>query len=190
MLLPGAPFHTTDPSLKDLPVEYKGKWGLYAIVYEKPGYRSRVYFGCSTPILHDLTSRINCYDNGSSLPEYVAKSLEEGFEITHKGVLCWVPKPAGGVGPMPCLLICALEYTLTYMLWAMWAKKGDYGMGHICLWNRTAPEYDGLCFHPASWEEVPAKFDLTPEELVQQAAYNEQRRLDLKVPSATDYHHK
>ena len=40
-------------------------------------------------------------------------------------------------------------------------------MGHICFWDRTKLEYDGLCSHPATNESVYGDFmfELSPDEL-------------------------
>jgi hypothetical protein len=45
------------------------------------------------------------------------------------------------------LMFVALEATFTYIFWAMRTISKDYGMAHICLWDRNTLEDDGLCSH-------------------------------------------
>lgn len=66
----------------------------------------------------------------------------------------------------------------------------DYGVGHICLWDRHTLEYDGLCSHCCLNETILGDFDLTAEQLEDQAIEKEQKRLEMKAEQATNYHYK
>lgn len=49
---------------------------------------------------HDLLglpSRWQDYDDRVNLPRYVKEALEEGYKITHKGLICWCPTPSPSI---------------------------------------------------------------------------------------------
>ena len=137
----------TPPALrffKDLPspdissAELRDKWGVYVIVMEKPGYRPKVYIGSGTSAEQGCRQRLQQYENGTNLPQYIAEALEDGYEITHKGLLCWIARPTAVLVPIYRLLFIILEATFAYIFWTMRTFKGTYGMLHICLWDRNA----------------------------------------------------
>jgi hypothetical protein len=41
----------------------------------------------------------------------------------------------------------------------------DYGMAHICRWDREDLDYDGLCTHCCMNEGVSGNFELSAEQL-------------------------
>lgn len=165
-------------------------WGIYAIVLEKAGNRPRLYVGSGTTAKNGLHTRWKQYDTGDVLPRYIQESILQGFEITHKGLFCWAPRPDASFVPVRRLLFVAMECCIAYMFWAMKAMKGDYSMGHICLWDRRDLEYDGLCSHPSLFENVQGDFDLTPEQLEAKAEEAERRFREHKAINAQNYHHK
>ena len=177
---------------KSLPVpeDLSSVWGIYILVLEKPGRRPKVYCGSATSSNSGLLTRFNQYVTQSYLPTCVEDAFEKDYTITHKGLLCWVPKPTAGVVPITRLLFIALEGMFSYLFWTMRALKGTYGMSHICPWDRFMLEYDGLCTHCALYETPRGDFDLTPEQLEAQAVEKEQKRILLKAENATNWHHK
>lgn len=88
------------------------------------------------------------------------------------------------------LLFFALEATLAFAFWATKAKKGDYGMVHLCSWGRDTLEYDGLCSHVALNEGIPGDFDMSPEELEANAAKKEKKRVLLNNQNNSNWHFK
>lgn len=179
------------PFWKNLPTDVSLKrWGIYAIVMEKNGRKPRLYIGSGTSKLAGVKGRFKQYDDGFLVPEYVESSLEEGYSMTHKGLLCWLPSPKPADVPFCRLIMLVLEATFAYMFWAMKAKAGDYGMGHIRLWHHTSLEYDGLCSHCCLNEGITANFDLSPEELEEHAVEREKKRIMLKAENATNHHYK
>lgn len=187
---PSPPLATMD-FFKGLPTETSElRWGVYAIVMEKAGHRPILYIGSGTNTLGGVRARLKQYDDGFLLPQYIAKSLEQGFDIVHKGLLCWAPKPPASKVPFQRLLFFGLEATLSYLFWAMKARLGDYGMGHLCRWDRRMLEYDGGCSHCALNEWIPGDFTLSAEQLEALAAEREKKRLALKAENACNYHFK
>lgn len=124
------------------------------------------------------------------LPYYIEKALDEGYTIVHKGLLCWIPIPTAALLPVTRLLFVALEAAFAYMFWTMRERTRNHDMSHICLWDRTTLEYDGLCSHCSLNEGILGDFDLSPEQLEAQAIDKEQKRLELKAENATNYHYK
>lgn len=53
----------------------------------KLGERTRVYIGSATRRDGGIQGRWADYENRIHLPRYVAEALDEGFEITHMGLL-------------------------------------------------------------------------------------------------------
>lgn len=176
---------------KSLPTDTSAKrWGIYVIVLERSYCRPIFYVGSGTSSGEGVRSRLKQYDDGFLLPEYVEKALDEGYTMVHKGLLCWIPNPSAAKVPVNRLLFVALEAAFAYMFWAMKGVKGDYGMGHICLWDRNMREYDGCCTHCSLNEGIRGEFDLTAEQLEALAIDKEQKRLALKAENATNYHFK
>lgn len=146
---------------KSLPTDASSsRWGIYVLVLEKPSCRSKIYIGSGINSFGGVYNRLKQYDDGFLLPHHVKAALDEGYTIVHKGLLCWIPLPSAGTTPVKRLLFFALEATFSYMFWAMRARARDYSMGHICLWDRKALEYDGCCSHCCLNEAILGDFDL------------------------------
>ncbi|KAK4935417.1 carbamoyl-phosphate synthase (glutamine-hydrolyzing) cpa2 [Elasticomyces elasticus] len=165
-------------------------WGVYLLVLEKDGCRPLIYIGSGTSAMCGVIVRFKQYDDLFLLPLRLEEALEMGYIIVHKGLLCWIDLPTAAQVPVYRLLFHVLEATFSYMFWAMYAKNGDYGMGHIRLWDREAMEYDGLCSHCCLNEGIRGDFDLTAEQLEAQAIEKEKKRLELKKENATNHHYK
>ena len=157
---------------------------------EKPSYRPRIYIGSKTSASQVASQRFQQYELGLLLPHYVEAALEEDYKITHKGLLCCIPKPAAALVSVNRLLFLALEATFAYVFWAMKTHTGTYGVSHICLWDRDTLEYDGLCSHSALNEGIRGDFNLIAEQLEAQAIEKEQKRLALNAENATNHHFK
>jgi hypothetical protein len=65
----------------------------------------------------------------------------------------------------------------------------DYGMAHVCLWDRTSLEYDGLCSHCCLNEGTPRDYELSAEQLeALSVEKNEKRKTDQReISSNWDY---
>ena len=184
----------TPPSVeffKCLPVDTVDRWAVYAIFMEKDECRSRLYVGVGTHDDSGVAARLQAYNTGNSLPHYVRASLQEDFRIVHKGLLCWTPIPHVGVAPINRLLCYALEATFAYLLWAMrCALDKDWGMGHMCLWDRASLEWDGLCSHSALTDPVRGDFGFTPEEVEQMVIEKKEKARALNKEACERYQRK
>ncbi|PIA93668.1 hypothetical protein CB0940_03846 [Cercospora beticola] len=185
--LPTVDFFKTLPTNEDF---LKDIWSCYLLVLYKPGRRFRVYIGSATSFEQGARQRMQQYDNFLLLPRYVAASLDAGFVIIHKGMLCWIPRPIFILVPLYRLFIIGFEAVFSYVFWAFKRRGRDFGLSHICPWDRHSLEYNGLCSHSALDEGIRGDFDLTQEELEALGETREAKRIKLKAENATNWHHK
>ena len=154
---------------KTLPDPYLADtWAVYVLVLEKNGRRPKVYIGSGTDRNRSgVRARMRRYDklDFNAMPEYVKRALDDGFEITHKGLLCWISLPPIIMQPLYRLPILALESTFSRAFWAMFVQTDfGYGMSDLCPWTRFGLAYDGLCTHSALGEGRGLNIDITEEE--------------------------
>lgn len=118
---------------------------LYAVCMEKPSCRPSIQIGSATDKQLSVPARLKVYPINSrrshkSAPLHVKKFVEEGYAITHVGVLCSAPKPELADVPLIRLLFFILEElphscfglcmrTPRTMVWAICA----YGAGRTSL---------------------------------------------------------
>lgn len=140
-------------------------WADYAIVLEKPGFRSIIYIGSGTQFEYGIHRRLKDYDCYKSLPLLAQAALENGFVITHKGLLCWTRCPGRMQQFHYSMVFLALEAVFTVVFWAIRCST-DYGfsMTAICLWPRDLFEYDGACGHSSLNESPRGIPDLSEEQ--------------------------
>jgi hypothetical protein len=176
---------------KSLPTLRSPCWAVYMLVLEQVGHRPRVYVGVATNASNGVAVRFKHYDEGEHLPRRVESSLAQGFEIVHKGLLCWTPIPSPGLVPITRLFFYAMEATFACLLWAMnCALHKDFGMGHMSLWDRSTLEWDGLCTHSSLNDGIIGDFDLTYEDLEMIAKEKERKFREHKKINACNYHYK
>ena len=168
-----AMYVSTPPALEfwmGLPTDYVKRWGVYALVLHKADADPCVYIGSGTSAKAGVRGRFYDYDRRKNVPYYVQKALNDGYSITHKGLLMCCPLPSAAELPTLRLLFLAIEAMFSFHFWAMQSPTKDYGMGTFCPWPKDAFSYRGLCSHSAMWEGVEADFDLTPEQREEMAA--------------------
>lgn len=152
---------------KSLPLYLDKRWGVYLLVLEKAGKRPRIYIGSGTHSRGGLKCRIENYVQGYLIPKFVQRALDEGYKITHKGLLCWSKMPATASERYWARAIFLLaECVFSLYLWAMVSRTTDYGMPHLCPWDLATMEYDGCCSHICLYEKVQDSNEiLTPEQI-------------------------
>lgn len=174
---------------KNLPAADFKCWAVYCLVLQKSGHQDYIYIGSATSASTGLPSRMKQYDDGFLLPEYVEKALQQGYEIVHKGVLCWSPIPTAALVPITRLAFYALEGTFSLVFWSLrW--EGCSFVQHLAFWPLNSYQYEGLCTHLCFYETPRGDFDLSPEQLEAQAVEKEAKRVALKTLNATNYHYK
>jgi len=159
---------------KTLPLITGFCWAVYALTLEKPGCRPRIYIGESTNSERGAVSRMANYDNKTTLPQYVKKSLDDGFTITHKGYLCIKRNPIASQFAVVEAVILAFEATFAFFFWAMYSRVKGYGMSHARGWELDAYEYDGDCSHNPMMEKL-VWTDLTTEQATTLVAARKER---------------
>ena len=156
---------------KSLPTDCENVWGVYLLVLEKRDSRSKIYIGSGTSVAGGVSSRLIQYDKKQLLPKYVAPALDEGYTITHKGLLCSAPIPSAGKVPITRLFFVALEAVFTFVFWALNCKtKHGFGFADLCPWDRDTLEYGGLCSHNPMSENIRGDLGLSAEQLETMAA--------------------
>lgn len=180
------------PSLtffKSLPTDTFRKWAIYVLVLEAPGRKFRIYIGSGTAALFGVSSRFAEYNKVSNMPRRVQEALADGYKITHKGLLCWIPIPTAALLPKTRLMFVAMEAAFAFVFWAMDAVEGDYnGASLMCPWERADLPYTGLCTHCSLFEAVVGDFGLSAEELEAQSAEMKERRAAAQSVISSNFH--
>lgn len=160
---------------KNLPTEVPKNWAIYLLVLEKQGCRSKIYIGSGTEKRDGISRRFAQYKRGECGPAFVRPALEQGFTITHYGLLCWAPIPPGHVIPPSRALFLIIETSFAVWFWSIVSRTKDYGMRHLCPWNIDDMEYGGCCNHFSLQEGgIRIGIALTPEQA--ETAESERKR--------------
>lgn len=153
-------------------------WAVYFLVLERPQHRPKTYIGSSTETAYGVSTRFYQYNNGRNIPKYVQCALDDGYTISHKGLLGWIPIPPIAVVTRARFLIILVEAALSFHLWAMTSRDKSYGMPPTCPWPLDTIEYDGCCSHSPLYERIPGEIgDLTSEQVKQVEAIQSEKRL-------------
>lgn len=147
----------TPPSLSDfksLPTYVSKCWAVYLLVLEKPSSRPRIYVGSGTQSSHGVVHRLQNYNTKINLPHYIRQAFDDGYIITHTGLLCWAAVPAVLIRFPVRVLFVLLEATLAIVFWAMFSRSTDYGMPRLSPWNVKDITWDGCCSHSALLEGI------------------------------------
>ena len=155
---------------KGLPTDSEKRWAVYLLVLEKRGCQFKIYIGSGTNARDGVSPRLRGYDNDVLVPRWVSKALKEGYQITHKGLICWTSIPSASMVPTLRVLLVALEALFTFVFWAVNCRT-DYGFGmtSLCPWDQDFLQYQGLCSHNPLMELPPGDHGLSSEELEAQA---------------------
>lgn len=175
---------------KTLPTTCGTDWIVYAACMEKPGCKPRLQIGSGTHATTGGQGRLDQYSAERLLPVLVKRSLDEGYVISHIGVICSAPRPDPAQVPLTRLLFIGLEGTFAYLFWSMNAYKSDYGMGFTCLWDWRSLAWDSLSTHSPFDESIHSEFDLTEEELVEHAAAMEIKRKQVRARINSNSHYR
>ncbi|TKX20438.1 C2H2 type zinc finger domain-containing protein 10 [Elsinoe australis] len=157
----------------------KNKWGWYVVPMRKDGCEPRAYWGSGTKTDGGVGNRMKVYaEEKGLLPQRVRESLDEGYEITHIGLLGTVDIPGPALAPALEVFCLGVEAVFTWLFWGLWSKTTGYGAGTgACLWPVDTLEYGGLCTHSAFIEPGCKRHDLTAEELEAAAQVIKGRKL-------------
>ncbi|QGI59123.1 hypothetical protein CEK27_001248 [Fusarium fujikuroi] len=126
----------TPPSLvqlKSLSDEVpRGLWGVYLLVFEKPGCLPAIYIGCGTAAQGGVRTRLSFYrtcDVGSSAcPAGVRKARQDGYTLTHSSLLVSCPIPQAEHRPQLRVLMLLLEAAFSAIFWPFSSTNRTYGL--------------------------------------------------------------
>lgn len=122
---------------KSLPIITGLLWAIYVIVLEKPGRRPKLYIGSASGQERGASERMHDYDTGNAMPKFIVAALNDGYEITHKGHLCWTPVPSPSKHGSFHMVMLAIEATLSFFFWAMASRIKDYCMSTLAAGPST-----------------------------------------------------
>lgn len=166
---------------KTLPTKSLGLWGVYSLVLEKSGCIPAVYVGEASEVNAGISFRWKHYGNPVKyrryLPSKVREALDNGYKITHKGVLAWFSIPSAKNVPRFRVLNYSMEVMFGFLFWAMHSKTKDYGgIDSCCPWHRESFTYGGLCSHSAFLDPMRANLNLSAKQLELLDAQNKENR--------------
>ncbi|KAG4415314.1 hypothetical protein IFR04_011569 [Cadophora malorum] len=163
---------------KSLP-EIDGKmWAIYCVTLEKTGHKPELYIGSGTEAEYGVILRFRTYQPGNYLlPLLVRDAFRQGYQMTHFGLLCWIPLPTPGLVPRVRARFLSLEAIFASVFHAMRKAKSDRYYEHVLLWERDAVEWEPLCTHSPLNEKIIGNLDLTEEELEIIAALRVKKRV-------------
>ncbi|KLP23335.1 putative heat shock protein 70 (hsp70) [Fusarium fujikuroi] len=126
----------TPPSLvqlKSLSDEVpRGLWGVYLLVFEKPGCLPAIYIGCGTAAQGGVRTRLSFYRTGnigsSAWPQRVREAKQNGYTLTHSSLLvsCLIPLPEHR--PQLRVLMLLLEAAFSAIFWPFSSTNRTYGL--------------------------------------------------------------
>lgn len=149
------------------PSRHQKQWAIYVLCLEKPDCKPRLYVGSGTESQDRVLSRFRGYDSGRGpIPQLVQRALDEGYTITHKGLLAWIDLPEPGQTQTQRARTLVLEAVFTILFVA--ARRSIIDQLYIedlYRWKREDVEWDPLCTHLSFTEKVSATAVLSPAEL-------------------------
>jgi len=162
-----SPTPPTIAYFKTLPLHTVSIWAVYLLVLEKAHCRPKIYIGSGTDSQKGVASRLRQYPHGKNLPQHITLALNDGYRLSHKGLLCWSPIPALPKCYAHRTLFLVLETVFTIVFWALLSRTKDYCFPQLCPWPRDVLEYDGCCTHAASYEKIEGQqyVDLTDAQI-------------------------
>jgi hypothetical protein len=138
----------------------------YLLILGKPSSCPRIYVGCGTHTARGVVSRLQYYDTKTNIPRYVQQAFDDGYTITHKGLLCWASIPDVTIRFPVRDLFVLLEVIFALVFWAMISQTKDYGMPRLSPWNAKDIAWDGCCSHSALLESITGEDEgLTVEQI-------------------------
>ncbi len=156
---------------------------VYALLLEKRGCQTKLYFGSATKSQLGLYARLQEYDRGSHWPRLVQHAVDQGYAISHRGLLCWAPLPTAGQVPSARVRFVAVGAVFCSMFFAAAETKLGALWTVFLPWRREIVAWLPLCTHTPLLERPQGVHDMTPEQL---KAYNEERRRRVKEQMAVN----
>ncbi|KAK2762538.1 hypothetical protein CKAH01_16078 [Colletotrichum kahawae] len=148
-------------------------WGVYTLLLEKVDRSAKLYVGSGTNANQGVIARLRDYERETQLPQLVLKALQEGYTISHAGMLCWCKMPKPGQAPLARLRVVAEKATLAFVFFAGTPCQMDVLWETMLPWTRDEVAWEPLCTHTAFLEKPFGDLRMSEEEL---ETYNAKRR--------------
>ncbi|KAI8150670.1 hypothetical protein K4K50_011982 [Colletotrichum sp. SAR 10_71] len=140
-------------------------WGVYAILMEKANHPAKLYVGSGTNADHGVVTRLRDYKRETLLPQLVLKALQEGYSISHAGLLCWCAMPKPGQAPIARLRVITVKATMAFVFFAGRPCKMDVLWDDMLPWTRDEVSWQPLCTHTAFLEKPIGEVSFTMDDL-------------------------
>lgn len=175
---------------KDLPLPLVPCWAVYLLVLEKEHCLPKIYIGSATHLRRGALHRLHQYNARDALPLFVAQALDDGYNISHIGFLCWADIPSFAAQVPTRALFLILETVFSLLLWPMVSRTKHYFMPRLCPWPVSDLRYGGLCTHFSINEGIVGidehdDEDLSAEQIEALEELNHNRRLERQRASAS-----
>lgn len=138
---PPAEFIKECPSILDFSDHFLYRHHIdYGILLEKPGCKPRLYPGSAAGQARGAFDRVQDYklERVSTYSQRTRESIDQGFKITHIGVLVAMPKKprvSPNLTPVARLWALFLEACFTYWLWALYRGAQRTIENHFRKWQ-------------------------------------------------------
>lgn len=166
--------------LPALPADEK-VWAVYVLLLEKPGCPAKIYIGSGTDEKAGAKPRLRNYENGTHLPRFVERALDDGYAYTNRGLLCWAPLPAGHESGTARARFVAVEAVFAFIFFAGFETKLD-GLWTVFLpWKREDVGWLPMCSHTALNERPKGVTNMTE---AQWEEYDAERKKKIKAQMA------
>ena len=133
--------------------------------------KTKLYIGSGSNGAGGLRTRMSDYNCGRRIPQRVGKALENGYVISHKGILAHFPKPSPADVPRHRALCLALEGIFISLFCTAPVNTGP----EISKWTRSCVEWDGLNTNSPFREPIIGDLELSAEQLEAIAASRKER---------------
>lgn len=153
---------------KTTPAPARGYWAVYVGTLEKPGCKPKLCIGSGTNAVEGVVNRTRHYldEKHPSLPRYVRRAFDQGYELTHMGMLCWTPLPPAGIVPRARLRMYGAEAAFTHLFFSAHRFKVDVLWEDLMPWSREDVEWEPLNSHTPLNEGISGDLKMTPEQLL------------------------
>ncbi|KAK4961355.1 pyruvate carboxylase [Elasticomyces elasticus] len=160
----------TPPSMSffdSLPTPGSKVWAVYAVVLKKAGCPDQLGIGSGTRVTGGAKARTNNYSNRThaQLPRFVRMAYDQGYHLSHVGMLCWTPIPLPALVPRARLYFLSLESVFHCVFYSTYPKSMDDHWTDMMPWPREAIPWGALNSHLPLMEGIGELLKATPKQL-------------------------
>ncbi|KAJ9661064.1 Heat shock protein ssb1 [Neophaeococcomyces mojaviensis] len=155
----------------------------YILCMAKPGAKPAVSTGSASRVDGGAVKRFDEYNRAATLPHYVKRFMDDGYEIVHIGLLLLFKISREIRHPIYRVWVLLSEAHYTFRFWTVYrstdektmVRDAEHKYVHLCPWELDKFEYLGLNSHSPLMEK-PKGLEMTLEQLQEMAARAKERR--------------